>query len=330
MQLFKCEICDRSFHKAANLATHKNVHNENFIPNSTQKRLERERSYQQCPELCAQCSKPIPYKKLKTKRAEKKKALQRGNLNYKTFCNSSCAATYNNTHKTHGTRKSKLECYLETKLKELYPTLEFHFNKKDAIDSELDIYVPLLKLAFELNGIYHYEPIHGAKKLTEIQNNDHRKFQACLERNIELCIIDSSKLSYFKESNAKPYLEIVQKIIDQKIKAEGIILEDFPVVVYSNQRVEKARQCLHCKKQFIYNQLPDQACCTSKCAHAYRRSNSTVYQNMLKNKEIIIKNLSEGVPVKVIAKSIGIKQFTGGYYTMFHNFIEEIKKESAQ
>ena len=189
MQLFKCEICDRSFNKAANLATHKNVHDENFISNSTKKRLERERSYQQCPELCAQCSKPIPYKKLKTKRSEKKKALQRGNLNYKTFCNSSCAATYNNTHKTHGTRKSRLECYLEIKLKEIYPTLEFHFNKKDAINSELDIYVPLLKLAFELNGIYHYEPIHGIKKLTAIQNNDHRKFQACLERNIELYIM---------------------------------------------------------------------------------------------------------------------------------------------
>ena len=204
MQLFKCEICDKSFKQASHLNNHKKVHNN-------------ERAYQQCPELCAQCNKPIPYKKIKTKKSDRKRAVQRGNSDSKFFCNSSCAATYNNTHKTHGTRKSKLECYLETKLKELYLTLEFHFNKKDTINSELDIYIPLLKLAFELNGIYHYEPIHGAEKLTAIQNNDHRKFQACLERNIELCIIDSSKLAYFKESNAKPYLEIVQKILDQKI-----------------------------------------------------------------------------------------------------------------
>lgn len=31
------------------------------------------------------------------------------------FCSKSCAATYNNTHKTKGTRRSKLEIYLEQK-----------------------------------------------------------------------------------------------------------------------------------------------------------------------------------------------------------------------
>lgn len=132
------------------------------------------------------------------------------------FCTRSCAATYNNTHKVKGTRKSKLEHFLEDRLVKLYPNLEFHFNRKDAINSELDIYIPSLNLAFELNGIFHYEPIYGEETLNRIQNNDDRKFQACLEKKIELCIIDSSKLSYFKESNALPYLEIVQSIIDRK------------------------------------------------------------------------------------------------------------------
>ena len=111
-----------------------------------------------------------------------------------SFCNRSCAATFNNTHKKHGTKRSKLEVYLEEQLVIKYPTLDFCFNKKDAINSELDIYLPSLKLAFELNGIYHYEPIHGQKKLDQIQNNDNRKFQACLEKHIELCIIDTSSL----------------------------------------------------------------------------------------------------------------------------------------
>ena len=175
------------------------------------KRL-RELNYLSNPLKCKQCEAPISYQK-----AIDKKACVNKQKTKNMFCSKSCAATYNNTHKTHGNRKSKLEYYLEEKLPALYPALEFHFNRKDAINSELDIYIPSLKLAFELNGIYHYEPIHGADKLTKIQNNDHRKFQACLERNIELCIIDSSKLCYFKESNAKPYLEIVQKILDQKI-----------------------------------------------------------------------------------------------------------------
>lgn len=135
----------------------------------------------------------------------------------KLFCSRSCAATYNNTHKTTGTRVSKLEVYLQNTLPKLFPNLEIHFNRKDTINSELDIYIPSLKLAFELNGIFHYEPIFGNDKLTQIQNNDHRKFQACLEHNIELCLIDVSSLKYFKEKNAQKYLEIICNIIKQKV-----------------------------------------------------------------------------------------------------------------
>lgn len=132
------------------------------------------------------------------------------------FCTKSCAATHNNTHKTKGNRKSKLEIWLEKKLTEIYPNLEIHFNKKDTINSELDIYFPSLKLAVELNGIFHYEPIYGKEKLSQIQNNDDRKFQACLEKGIELVIIDTSSLKYFKESNIGKYANIIFDIINKK------------------------------------------------------------------------------------------------------------------
>lgn len=148
-----------------------------------------------------------------------KEVLKEGNQIKKSpnnFCSSSCAASFNNTHKSHGYRRSKLEKWLEEQLPTLFPNLDFHFNRKDAILSELDIYIPSLKLAFELNGIFHYEPIYGADKLCQIQNNDNRKFQACLEKNIELCIIDSSKLSYFKPANAQKYLDIIVEIIREK------------------------------------------------------------------------------------------------------------------
>ncbi len=133
------------------------------------------------------------------------------------FCSKSCAATYNNTHKKTGTRRSKLEVYLEEQLLSLYPNIEFHFNKKDAINSELDIYIPSLNLAFELNGIYHYEPIHGQDKLNKIQNNDQRKFQACIDKQIELVLIDVSSLSYFKDKKAKTFLDIITNIINLKL-----------------------------------------------------------------------------------------------------------------
>ena len=134
----------------------------------------------------------------------------------KNFCSKSCAATYNNTHKQTGTRISKLEIWLQEQLSIQYPNLEIHYNRKDAINSELDIYIPSLKLAFELNGIFHYEPIYGAEKLQQIQNNDDRKFQACLEKGISLCIIDTSSLKYFKLKNIEKYKNIIFSIIEKK------------------------------------------------------------------------------------------------------------------
>lgn len=131
------------------------------------------------------------------------------------FCTQSCSATYNNQHKRYGTRRSKLEEYLEKELTLEYST-EMHFNRKDTINSEIDIYIPELKLAFELNGIFHYEPIYGPDKLCKIQNNDNRKFQACLEKGIELCIVDTSALKYFKPANAKVYLDIIKSIIKKR------------------------------------------------------------------------------------------------------------------
>ncbi len=132
------------------------------------------------------------------------------------FCSKSCAVTYNGKHKTTGNRRSKLEIYIEEQLTILYPNLYIDYNEKEAIASELDIYIPSLSLAFELNGIFHYEPIFGDKKLDQIQNNDISKSKACFDKQIDLCIIDTSGLKYFKPSNAQKYLDIIVNIINQR------------------------------------------------------------------------------------------------------------------
>lgn len=136
------------------------------------------------------------------------------------FCSSSCSCTYHNQHKTKGYRRSRLEIYLEKKLIPIYGEDFFKFNDSTTINSELDIYIPSLKLAFELNGIFHYEPIYGEEKLKYIKNNDNRKFQACIEKGISLCVIDSSSLKYFKEDNAIKYYNIISSIIQENLRSQ--------------------------------------------------------------------------------------------------------------
>jgi hypothetical protein len=134
------------------------------------------------------------------------------------FCSKSCAAKYNNTHKIKGNRRSKLEIWLENQLTILFPQLKIVYNQKEIINAELDIYIPSLALAFELNGIFHYEPIYGQDKLASIKTNDDRRFQACLEKKIELVIIDTSGQKYFKEKTSQKYLDIIKQIIDTKLE----------------------------------------------------------------------------------------------------------------
>lgn len=154
---------------------------------------------------CGQCAAPV------TRASRHLHSSKSGRL----FCGHSCRATYGNAHKTTGTRRSKLEGWLEERLRETYPDLDLHCNRTDAIHAELDFYFPALKLAFELNGIFHYEPIYGATQLGKTQANDARKWAACLERGIELCVIDSGQFEYFKARGAEKFLIIIQEVVDR-------------------------------------------------------------------------------------------------------------------
>jgi len=169
-------------------------------------------SYQRKPKVikpCKQCGKDV----------SKNPAYAKKHPNF--FCNHSCSTSYHNIHKTYGIRRSKLEAYLEEQLTTIFPDLPFLFNDRKTINSELDIFIPSLRLAFEINGIFHYEPIFGPEKLKYIKNNDQRKMQACLEQNIEFCTIDSSQLKHFKPKRAKIYLDIIVNIINLKTEGSG-------------------------------------------------------------------------------------------------------------
>jgi len=135
------------------------------------------------------------------------------------FCSHSCGAKYSNSHRT-GNQRSKLELWIEEQLTILYPKLEIHYNQTSTINSELDIFIPSMKLAFELNGIFHYEPIHGVDKLDRTKNNDLRKFQACSERGIGLCVIDTHNVKYLKKERDKKFLGIITKVMADSVGIE--------------------------------------------------------------------------------------------------------------
>jgi hypothetical protein len=135
------------------------------------------------------------------------------------FCSLTCSGLYNSQHKTKGSNRSKLEKWIQSQLEIIYPNLIISYNDKEAINAELDIFIPSLNLAFELNGIFHYEPIFGEEQLDKTKSNDKRKFSACSENGISLCIIDTSKQKYFKEASSKEFLDIITRIINENLAA---------------------------------------------------------------------------------------------------------------
>jgi hypothetical protein len=153
-------------------------------------------------EACANCNNLVT------------RALSERKKTKNIFCNQSCAASYNNKHKTYGTRRSKLEVFLEEQLRILYPNLQIIANGKEAIESELDFYFPELRFAIELNGPTHYEPIYGTDKFEKIRAGDRQKLIRCYEAGIELMIIDVSKVSYLNEERKKYFLGLVTSQLD--------------------------------------------------------------------------------------------------------------------
>ena len=129
--------------------------------------------------LCTYCNKtvirnPHDFKKSKTG---------------KFFCNTSCAASFNNTLK-RPSRRSKVEKMLYGLLVNEFPHLNIIANDKTMLNGlEADIAIPSLKLAIEWNGIVHFKPIYGKKKLQRVQDLDRKKQTIAANNNINLIVI---------------------------------------------------------------------------------------------------------------------------------------------
>lgn len=128
------------------------------------------------------------------------------------FCNSSCAAKYNNQNKTSGCQRSKLEIFIESKITEIYPDLEVLYNNLYH-GYEFDIRIPSLNLAIEFNGIFHYQPIFGQQKLDRTIIIDSEKEKLSLQHNFNLIIIPCLESSLKSISLKEKYWKKVENII---------------------------------------------------------------------------------------------------------------------
>jgi len=205
----ECSCCGTSFNRPKNqlLARIKTgMHTPMYCGRSCLGNRGRKPVIVSCSQCGIEVAKPL---------SAVQRSKRRGLVNH--FCSNKCAGIYGAAHKKKGTRRAKLECWLEEQLVQLYPSLGIVFNKTGAIQAELDIYIPSLKLAFELNGVFHYEPIFGSNKLSQIQNKDRYKLHACTKAGIDLCVIDTSGVRYFKPKSSQRFLDIITRVIDDRM-----------------------------------------------------------------------------------------------------------------
>jgi len=82
--------------------------------------------------------------------------------------------------------------YVENEFEEIIKNtgLKYERNNRDIVRPlELDFWLPEIKYAIEINGIFHYKPIFGEGSLVKIKSRDKRKKIKCKALGIKLRVV---------------------------------------------------------------------------------------------------------------------------------------------
>lgn len=130
------------------------------------------------------------------------------------FCTPSCKASYYHKANAMGEHRSLLEEKLEEHVKNTYPRLKMILNDKEQMRGlELDIYLPEISLAIEVNGPAHYIPIWNDETLLRTQKNDIIKKNRCRKKRIRLLTI-SETINYNNDNSLETFEKYIKPIID--------------------------------------------------------------------------------------------------------------------
>jgi hypothetical protein len=77
--------------------------------------------------------------------------------------------------------------------------------------------VCFFNIAFELNGIFHYQPIFGNERLKIVEKNDIEKINECNIKGVDLFVIDISDSKKFNKNKDKKYLDFIINEINKRI-----------------------------------------------------------------------------------------------------------------
>lgn len=154
------------------------------------------------------------------------------------FCSQYCRDRYSVYLKrfemTATKGRSNTELYCEQFIKLMWPQLKVQFNVRDQLDSnmELDIWFPTLRLAFEINGSYHYMPhttIYDQtlrESISKTIKKDQLKRQICQEKGIDLIQINTRQLTLWindlNQNVIKPIVLKVYEHLNQPVNWEAV------------------------------------------------------------------------------------------------------------